>query len=115
MERVSMEESSAQAKFQLLKVLWMAFVGTVAMYIVIAYMLGLEREPAADLSLMLPILSIAAAAMTLLAFLGHCAMGDGGVGGNFWLAASCTWRFKEYYSSVLCVVTPLIPAFASNT
>ncbi len=65
-----MEEASAQLKLQPLKVLWMAFVGTVAVYIVIAYMLGWEREPASDLSFMLPIVSVAAAVVTSFAFLG---------------------------------------------
>ncbi|MBM4255679.1 MAG: hypothetical protein FJ147_07255 [Deltaproteobacteria bacterium] len=65
-----MEEAPAQMKLQPLKVLWMAFVGTVAIYIVIAYLLGWEREPASDLSFMLPIASVAAAVVTSFAFLG---------------------------------------------
>lgn len=63
-----MGELPAQPNFQPLHILWMAFIGAVCVYIGIAYILGLGREKASDLTFMLPIFAGVAATMTLLAF-----------------------------------------------
>lgn len=63
-----MGESSAQPNLQPLQILWMAFLGAVGVYIVIAYILGFGREKASDLTFMLPIFAGVAAVMTIFAF-----------------------------------------------
>ena len=68
-----MGESPAQPKFQPLKILWMAFVGAVGVYAILAYVLRLQTDSPhvfEDLTFMAPILGGTAAALTLFAFSG---------------------------------------------
>jgi len=68
-----MGESLVQPNFQPLRILWMAFIGAVCIYITIAYILRLQTDPSrvsSDLTFMTPILGGIAAALTLLAFSG---------------------------------------------
>ena len=65
-----MGESSGQPNFQPLNILWMAFVGAVGAYMVIAYVLSQEHLTSSDLTFMEPILAGVAAVFTILAFAG---------------------------------------------
>jgi hypothetical protein len=65
-----MSESPAQPNFQALNILWRAFMTTIGVYIVMAYVLRQGREASADLTVMEPIFAGAAAVLTILAFAG---------------------------------------------